>query len=506
MSLVREAGAKLIAQFTVPFKGTWKSIAVNQVALDSLYDSNNVFLRRGKLRERPGLTLLNSSFFDAPIIGGAMAVTPTDKVLLALSKSKLYTLKSTDTQWQTDTTVTLAANDNSVIDITFLETASQYVGVIASAGYKLKRWIQGNGVSEIVPTFGTVPTALSVCTAVRRIIALVAPHTVAWTSTLTYDNWTSLAIAKLAQTNDKAICVKSLSNLAFVVYKERSIYLARAQSGSDAFAFGFSEPIIVEGPAGIHAVINVNGDHFYMTANGRIATFNGTGYPSWIADGLWLFLQGDIDPAYTSKIFAVFDYRLHVVIFYYARNGDAGAMKGMVFIVLPLEGNTIIEGQPATSYRPSSFLAVSSIACSYGYEMRFNNTIDRSLVFTVALQSAILDENNPLDVDTLFNCSFQTGIVGLPDGLHYQLSIEPFIERANGNGSVKVYPVTSDTLENETGTVVTENEQIIDLNVNPVREYVGFNVQSRFFGLKYDWRSDSKVRYAGSNVYGRVTA
>ena len=499
MTLVRDAGAKLIAQFPVPYKGTWKSVAVNQLSADSLYDSNNVFIRKGKLRERPGLTLLNSSLFDAPVLGGAMAVTPTDKVLLAVTKGKLYTLKSTDTSWQTDTTTTFAANDNSVVDITFLETASQYVAVFAASGQLLKRWIQGSGAATVTAVTGTVPTAISVCTTARRIVALIDPHTVVWSTTLTYDNWTALAIARLAQTNDKGICVRTLSNLSFVVYKERSIYLARAQSGSDAFAFGFTEPIIVEGPAGLHAVVTANSTHFYMTTNGRIALFNGTGYPQWIADGLWLYLQSDIDPAYTSKIFGVFDYRLNLIIFYYPRNGDSGQLKGAVIINLPLEGSGV------TTF--SFFLAQFEKAVSYGYEMRFNNTIDKTVLFTaVNPQSVNLDEAATQDIDTNFNASFQTSLQPLPDMLHYYTSIESFLERANGNGSVKVYPVVSDTLENETGTVVTDDNIVIDLNFNPIREYVGFTARTRFFGLKYEWVSGSKVRYAGTQVYGRPVA
>lgn len=507
MTLVRDAGATLIAQFPVPYKGTWKSVAVNQLSPDALYDSNNVFIRKGKLRERPGLTLLNNSIFDAPVIGGAMAVTPTDKVLLAVSKGKLYTLKSTDSLWQTDTTTAFATDDNKVVDVTFLETASQYVAVFASAGYKLKRWIQGSGAAEITATFGTVPTAISVCTTARRIVALIDPHTVVWSSTLTYDNWTTLAIAKLAQTNDKGICVRTLSNLSFVVYKERSIYLARAQSGSDAFAFGFAEPIIVEGPAGLHAVVIANSTHFYMTTNGRIALFNGSAYPQWIADGLWLYLQDDIDPAYTNKIFGVFDYRLNIIIFFYPRNGDGGLLKGAVIINLPLEGSGV------TSF--SFFLAQFEKAVSYGYERRFNNVIDRTVLFTtgiltvydtIVLSSTILDELAISDLGTNFTASFQTSLQPLPDMKHYHTSIEAFLERANGNGSVKVYPVVSDTLENEAGTVIQDDNSVIDLNFNPVREYLGFTIQSRFFGLKYEWTSGSKVRYAGTQVYGRVTA
>ena len=500
MTLVREAGSQIIANFAVPYKGTWQSVAANQLMPDMLYNSNNVFIREGKLRERPGLSLLNSTVFDSPVIGGAMAVTPSDKILLAFTKSRLYTLTKSATIWSVDTIAGFAANEHGLIDVTFTETANQYVAVIADNTSSLKRWIHGSGVTTIVPVVGVVPTAKSVCTAARRIVYLSEPHTVGWTASLTYDNFPALANYKIAATNDLGICVKSLSVLSFVVYKERSIYVARAQAGSDAGAFGFSEPIKIEGPSGTHAVVDVGGMHMYMTANGRIAIFDGTRYPQWIADGLWLFLQSDIDPMYSHKIFGVFDYRLHIVTFHYPRVTDTnGQMTGLVVINIPLEGSNILSF--------AAFLGVTGKPCSYGYEMRFNQQIDKSVIFTSTTndpQSFIFDENVNTDDDVVFNCLFQTPLIAMPELLHTQVSIESFIERADGNGVISVFAMTSDILETKSGIKQLASVNIVDLNNNPVVEYVGFNVPTRFFGLQYEWVSSSKVRYAGTSVLGRV--
>ena len=428
-----------------------------------------------------------------------MAVTPTSKMLLAVTKSRLYTLLSTDSAWAVDTAVTIAASDNDNIDITFMETASQYVALIAAPGQPLKKWIQGSGLTAITAAYGTIPTAKSVCTVARRIVALIDPHTVVWTTTLTYDNYPVLATAKLAQTNDVGICVKSLSNLSFVAYKERSIYLARAQAGSDAGAFAFSEPLKVEGPAGVHAVVDVMGAHMYMTTNGRIAVYDGMRYPEWVADGLWFYLQDDIDPAYSNKIFGVFDYRLHTATFHYPRVGDAGLMYGAVIINLPLSNSGISSLAP--------FLAVMSKQCSYGYESRFNNQIDRSLLFTATAddrQSFYFDEATNTDDGTAFDCVAQTGLFPVPDMRHHHISAEIMVERADSNGSMTVYPVVSDMLENEAGTILTDKPQLIDLNINTVQEHIGFDAATRFFGLQCEWASTSNVQYAGATLYGRL--
>lgn len=499
MSFVRDAKAELITQFTVPYKGTWKSVSANQITPDALYDSMNVFIRKGKLRNRPGLLLLNSTVFDAPVIGGAMAVTPNNKKLLAITKSKLYTIIQNESTWSVDTTDVFASNDNAVIDVAFIETASQYVALIASEGHLLKRWIEGSGADTVTVTVGIIPIAKSVCVAARRVVALIHPHTIVWTATLTYDNWPALAVAKIAQTNDLGICVKSLSNLTFVVYKERSIYLARAQAGSDAVGFAFSEPLKVEGPGGVHAVVDVSGAHMYMTKSGRIAIYDGTRYPQWIADGLWLYLQDDIDPEFAHKIFGVFDYRLHTVTFHYPKIGDHGAMYGVVIISLPLEGSGI------TTY--ASFLGIIAKPCSYGYEMRFNDQIDRSIIFTSTsgdCQSFSFDEATQTDDGVAYSCAMQTGLFPLPDMRHHHVSVEPYLERVNGNGHVNIFAVVSDMLESEDGNVITDKPQVIDLNNNYVQQYIGFEQATRFFGLRYEWLSSSVVRYAGMSLYGRA--
>ena len=516
MSLVREAGSKAVAHFTTPYRGTWRAVSAHQLTLDAVYDSMNVFIRQGKLRSRPGLSLLNSTAFNSPVLGGGMAVTPTDKVLVAITKDRCYELPSAATQWTQTSTGVYAADNNASIDITFTQVGTNIIGVVASANQLVKQWNIGVGISPIVaaqPSTQTIPTAISVCTTGRRIIALIAPHTVAWTSVLSFNDWPALATVNISSTNDSGVCVVSLSNLAFVLYKERSIYLARAQAGSDASAFNFAEPISVEGPAGVHAVVNIHGAHMYMTKNGRIGSFDGTRYPQWIADGLWLFLQGDIDPVYANKIFGVYDYRLHTAIFYYPKIGDSGQLKGMVVINMPLEGGGILEGRPldqAAIYLgilPASFLGVSSRPCSYGYEMRFNNTIDRNVLFTADnLNSTILNELAQDDSGSPFTSSFQTGLATLPDMVHHQLNVESWLERADGYGSVTISAVTSDTLESTNGSVDTSNPQIIDLNINPVREYIGFNIPTRFFGLQYSWDSTSTVQYAGATAYGRAVA
>lgn len=505
MPLLPEPNASPIIQFGVPYRGTWRSQAIHDVPTDAVYESMNVYVRKGKLRNRPGLSLLNNTIFNDTVIGGGLAVTPVENRMLAITPSQLYELGPFNDNWVIGTAITFALSNRAVIDIAFFETSGQYVALIASEGYQLKQWLSTTHIaSTVTASIGVVPTAKSVCVASRRVVCLVPPHTLMWSSILDHTSYSPLAYTKIAQTNDNGICVKNLSNLSFVCYKERSLYLARAQSGSDASAFSFNEPIIVEGPAGVHAVIAIPNQHIYMTKNGRIALYDGSQRPQWIADGLWLFLQQDIDPQYSYGIFGVYDFRLHTVFFFYPRKADHGTYQGMVVINLPFEGIDI-QGTAANT-TPRAFLGLCGKPACFAAEMRFASFIDSSIIFTSTerdQQSFILDEGTNNDDGSLFDCWFTTGIQSLPDAKHTNVTVESFFERGGGYGFVNIQPVVSDSLESETGTTPDNLEQMINLEFNPVREYRGFNIPTRFFGLKYSWKSNSTIRYAGSVVYGK---
>ena len=507
MSLVRETDSEVIAQFAVPVRGTWKSSAIHTIPQDALYDSLNVFIREGKLRNRPGLTPLDDTIFTNKIIGGAMAVTPTEKVILALTRNLIYQYSDITQSWSTLTPPamqSIAPSDNSVVDIAFLETTGTYVAIIAEQSNTLKAWTAlPRSVDTIVGT--NIPRAKSICIASSRVIALIPPHTIVWSNVLNHTIFDPLAYAKRAQSGDNGICVRSLSSLSFALYKERSIHTARAQAGLDeGTAFSFSEPIYAEGPAGIYAVVNVGGSHIYMTKNGRIGLFNGTNYPQWIADGLWLYLQDDIEPSRAHHIRGVYDYRLHTVLFFYPRRSDRSnlGLKGMVLINLPFEGMDIAE-QPTMR----CFLGECEKPISHACEKRFDTSVDRSLIFSEAsstvndAQAFLLDEMTDTDGALPYTCMFQSGLSPMPDATHIHVTVESFFERSFGNGAVLIEPVVSDSLETKAGTIPDLSGQHIDLETNPVREYLGFGMKVRFFGVKYTWRSDNTVRWSGAVVY-----
>lgn len=511
MSLLREPTSRALAQFMVPTKGTQSSVAVHMVPLDALYTSMNVFVRKGKLRQRPGLRPLNATVFVNPIIGGRPITTPTTTMVLAFARDRVYELSDTDTVWTSTLSGSnlVAPSDQDTVDVAVLETAGEYMALVAERHSPLHKWTQFPRRYAVI-TGSNIPNAQSVCIAASRVVALVAPHTVVWSATLDPTNFSALAYAKRAQTGDAGICVRSLSTLAFVLYKERSIHPARAQAGGEDTAFTFAEPLQVSGPAGLHAVVEINGTHVYMTRNGRIALYNGTSYPQWIADGLWLFLQDDIDQRLAYQIRGVYDHRLHTVTFWYPRVAAPYYLSGMVVITMPFEGIDVAEQGPQ---RPQAFLGVCRKAITHACAVYVASALDRSLLFTATsgtvndAQSFVYDEATNVDGTLAYPCAFQTGLQAMPDARHGMFVIETFAERGAGYGSVQVEPVISDSLENEAGTIPSMTAQRVDLAWNPVTDYRGFNKKVRFFGLRYSWTSTSTFRYSGAVVYsaGKAT-
>lgn len=506
---VRRDQEGMVAQFEVPYRGTMQAGGVHRVPKDAVYDSLNIFVRDGKLRARAGTVLLNSSTFAEPVIGAGLAVTPSASILLAVSRSGLHELADGATSWSktSPSTMIFANNVQGVVEIAYMELGNgTFVALIASDGFQVKQWDSlTHTTSAITPTSGTVPRAKSVCIVGKRVVTLTAPHLVQWSEVDDHKVWSDLSYNKRYGSGDLGIAVRPVGNYGLAVYKERSIHLARVTGQAFGNAFSFGEPIIVEGPAGTKAIATTPVGDIYMTKNGRIGWFDGASQVKWIADGVWTYLQNDIHPSYAYLIRCIYDCRLHTVNFYYPRLSGVGDNRGMVIINLPYEGMDI-EG--TLGGRPYCFIGASNYGVTAACEMRFNTVINRSILFTTVTPSNVSvyqDEAATLDVNAAFNCMFQTGLVGMPNGKQTRVEFETLLERGSGYGDLTVEPVLSYQLEEARGRIPEVSAQTISLEFTPsVYELLAGTTRdrTRFFGLRYTWSSRSKVRYAGTYCYG----
>src|SRR5215510_1322182 len=170
-----EAGAQPLAMFQLPTKGVWKNISAHLIAPDALADVNNMFLFKGKLRPRPGMTDMTASYGGPSganvILGGAFFIGGAGNTRLTLaSRTECREAINIPAAFATTSTGTYAANDNKVLEFDVLFEGTSIRGVLADNTSALLQWIPGGtGFTAITPSAGTVPTNVqSLCIVAQR--------------------------------------------------------------------------------------------------------------------------------------------------------------------------------------------------------------------------------------------------------------------------------------------------------------------------------------------------
>jgi len=508
-----EAGAQPLAMFQLPTKGVWKYTSAHLIPPDALADVQNMFLFRGKLRPRPGMTDVTFSYGSGstnPILGGAFFIGGAgNNRVVAISRTECREVTGIPGTFATTSTGTYAANDNKVLEFDLMFEGANLRGVMADNASPLLQYQNTLGLSTMTASQGTIPTNVqSLCIAAQRVVCLIAAggnasyaqDTLIWSAVNDHTGWPALAYAPANATQDIGTCVRQLGSIGAAIYKKRSIYVVRARPGTDASAFSLSEPFKAEGPAGAHALVPIEGRHIYMTENGRLGIFDGTRYPVWFADHLWQYLQEDIDHTYAYKILGVYSYRHKAILFFYPRASDGtGALVGLVMVTIPP-----IEMAADPLLQSAAWLGVTSNPPTFGLTVFPSATEPQTMLFDASRRICYFDQAATSDVGAAFTGFLQTPLIPIPGLVTQQINVETFLERLAGYGTVQLQLVTNNMLDSLLGTL--SGLQNIDLTQTPVREYYGFNTPARFVGIRLSFTSTSaRPFYAGAGLYGRTT-
>jgi len=315
---------------------------------------------------------------------------------------------------------------------------------------------------------------------------------------LSFTNWPALNQVVLSDTEDALIAIKPLGTLGIALYKETNIFVGIAQAGPPSQAFRFEHRGHYAGPAGVNALVDVDGAHIYMTRTGRVGYFDGAQH-QWLCDGVWPFIQQDIDITFIERVFGVYDYNTAQIYFWYPRSGDNGLCTGMLIINIPFP----LAGISQYAY----FLGQSNFACAHGTTIPPFSTLTQPLIYSSeapANRVYHLDATAYTDRETAFPCRVTTGLFK-PDPQGTAI-IRPIVEiytsRDESRGAVAVTALTTNALETD-GTF--SNAESIDLTKVQPNEYIGFNDTGSFVGIQLSWDSTAKVEYKGAEVYGRLT-
>ena len=520
ISYQNDPSARLLKTYFPPFKGTWKTLPSHLLPDDVLQDSMNVTLLSGKLRSRLGLLEFDTADFNTNIVGSFLFIdVGNSKFPIASTSTKLYKY---DGGWM-EMTGGLALMPATQVKMASIQIGNSVYLLYANGTDTVKFSNNGAILQNITPYIdpvtgaSTIPILKDICTSFNRIVGFSPPYVVTWCSALTssylnFTNWPASNQTVLSDTEDSIVAIATLGTLNLAIYKEGNIFVGLAQAGSDSQAFRFEHRGQYEGPAGVQAVVKALGGHVYMTPTGRIGYFDGT-QQQWLADGLWPFLQDDIDLTYAENIFGVYNYKTSEIYFWYPKVGDSGLLKGMVTLntIYPTAGITTV----------SYFLGETAFHCSNGLSVPLFNASKNPLVFgnptfpVNTHKTFSLDKDTYTDNNVSFQCSMKTGLfkpaplAAISQGFTqskdnsdiYRPIIELYVERNVSKGLVTVSPLTSNSLEND-GDL--GDFEVIDLTKMVPNEFIGSNNSGSFLGLNLSWDSLALVSYKGCDIYGRA--
>lgn len=494
---------RLVGRFTVPWRGVNQEKRADELQPDELRDASNVF-PRGKygLRPRPGYSQFSSVVFTGTPTGLTPYLRGTaDPVPVLATTQYLYAYDSgtwvnvtgtlqTATNLQPGRFTTIALGTpavNYLIHTNGKDTPTRWTGVT-------------NGSSNFTALSGTPPLWSDVCTIADHIIGVVPPYGIQWGTIRAIDTYPALNTHQAAESVDAVVALRPLGNGAgAVLYKESSLWpvsYTGGQTEATAFRIGPDPFGFWDGPASPAAVVNVSGQHVYMTPTGRIAAFSGAQH-EWIADGLWPFLRADVDTTKAARIWGVYDPTFHEVHFCYPSLGASSQMRGWVGISLP-KPNAGISTFGAFPGRFTGELSAAGI-------IRLTDKVDFILTAgTAANRSYKLTMDVKTDDGTAYAGYCQTGLLALAglDALRLE-ALETFAERGDGYGALSLRMLSSWVLGNDGGTLGATTYPVnLGQTVEPVTGETGIDFQGRFAGLRYDFASSSAItlRWKGATL------
>lgn len=502
----------VVGQWEVPTLGTLRNMPIYKVPPEALWSSANVLIRAGFLQPRPGLTEFTSTvltgrptgmFNSVMLATGAFQTDTFQNDAFQVTGSLPSTLLLVGTTDKIYAYYAGAFNDITgspdltALDVQLARFTSMALGtpqvlyVIHTNGIDTPRqWDATSGTFSAVA--GSPPLWTDVTNIDNHIIGIVPPFNIQWGNTGGITTWPAANVRVLSDTPDPLIGIAALGVRAGAVYKARSIWdVIVTGSSIESSYFRFEQRDSVDGPASAAALINVDGAHAYMTAQGRIGFYNGTRH-FWIGDGIWPLVQADIDQTNSPRIFGSYDPKYRVCVFVYPKTGDAGECKGWAVVMLP---------NPSEGYEGFiSFHGTSTVALSAGGDLRLDSF---KALFARSDTGAtkVYTWEGDSDAGSAISGHLQTGLVGTPGMEFFGLeAYETLALRGAGYNTVTVKPVSSYILDTEGGTVATG--KTLDLTENKVlgSPKSEANVRGRFFGLRYEFSTPITFKWLGARL------
>lgn len=477
----------ILGAWLLPIRGVVRGINDLAISKDTLLDGSNIEIIDSTLRGRRGLTTLSSTLFGArPMAGLNIWQNNTASFIVLATTAKIWTYDISGAAW-TDRSGSLTATaDDATRIIQFaFGTPTVTRAYVCNGVNVLKTWKAGDASASNVS--GTPPIFRDLTVLGNYILGLVGSHDIRWSNPLTDATWPAGNIKVIAETPSPTAAIRHLGNLGAVCYKKDGAWLGELTGLAGASAIRWTFLVSLEGPAGPPALVEAGdgGPHVYMTRTGRIGMFDGAAI-RWIAEGVWSIIKDEIDQTKPNRIWGVYKQADHQVWFTYKRTGQTNT-DGLVIVQLARRETNL----PFAAF-PGRWGKSVTAGCSV-YEESFTTDV----VFTDNTGAEKSYKVTGTDDDgTTISSTLQPGYVPT-DGIESVrvLSLEPFVERSAGFGTLTVKAITSNVLDTTLGTQSTGIS--VDLAQTPIKETVGVDARGRYLSVRLEWNSSATVRYRG---------
>jgi len=502
--------------WTIPILGILHGRPINTVPPNAIYDGENVLVRGGLLVNRPGMT----QFANSILTGTPLGFFTTPNTATGAFQEDAFQEDAFQLDSSVPSTVLIVATTTNIYiyyggvfnDITGtiltsgLGYHSRFAAILLGSPLKLNlihvngvdpnlKWVTGDATFSVMD--GSPPVFSDVANIGDRIVGIVPPYEVRWAPVEDLSTWPALNVRSLAETRDAVVAISSSGLNGGTLYKEYSIWnIVVTGATLDSEALRFDWKVDIDGPASPAAICRGIAAEYYMTKTGRVIKWDGSTI-EFPADGVWPHLRGggvhdhngDLDANYANRIHSSYEPTNDEYWFFYPRIGDSGAVKGFVVVIppRPLEG---IQTHIAFRGYLNRSITASTDSRLDTKKIILGEDAATAQIFTLEGD----DDAGGLEIDGFW----QHGISPLPVGPNAARvnEIEPFFERAEGNGEVDVQVVTSNLLDNNTGHVSASRR--IDLaSVTNVFDIKGVDARGRFAGPRFEFKGPVTIRFKG---------
>lgn len=316
-------------------KGLRTDLPVNLVPDDFLIGGKNVVLRDGSIITRPGLApIVTAAPSASRVMGGIFYKDHTDVERLVVGTKLGFFQYTGGASWADITGSALTGNDTAQVRFATFKISNSTRLIAVNDTDPVQVY---TGTGTFAALGGSPPVAKCVTTAFQRVIlanVIVAGgrrSSSLWISGFQdTTDWTALREVSLPDTGDSIVEVRALNDQVFVIYKDRSQWVATGAGGIFPFIFELKDR--QPGPCSPGAVVQAEDKHYYIGQDGNVYRFDGS-RSTPIGGFVKRAIQEDVDWTLQGRVHGFYDLKNREIWWFWPKAGSSTQTGGIVYRV-----------------------------------------------------------------------------------------------------------------------------------------------------------------------------